>query len=479
MASPDREDVLDPATLVLETLTEPERVKERLPYVVGLFESDERFRRLCATWICCLIVNDLDDEDTVEYLVRRLSDRLDAEFASLELTSALDYISTRHPEQVERILQEIAEDTDDREVPLPEVGNFTRNYYYNTDPEREGVGRTTVAGEERTEDPRRAYTDSEREAQEPGEDERGVEHEDGETDDEGDEAGGLGGPMAEERTEVSSIASRSKFDTLHILASRHRDRYADVYEALVGRGGEERAVALRLLRRPDGNRLAFEKRVKSELRRWEAVDDHPNLVSVFDWGGEPRPWLVTMFTGETLLEADRVSPQRALAEAADLASAVAHLHQNGVIHGGIDPGNVSYPGEVMEGDDFVPVLGNVGLLNAFRFHFDPALCLDPRYAAPEYFDDSYGRIDHTTDIYQLGAVLYYRLTGRPPFSGGFDDIREGVLSREPAPPSQVAENVPPAVDDVVTKAIAKGKLRRYETVEHFERELASVGAEHG
>lgn len=479
MASPDPEGGLDPTTLVLEALTDPDRIKERLPFVVGLFESDERFDRLCAAWICCLFVDELDDEDTIEYLVRRLSDRLDEEFASLELTTALDYISTRHPEQVERTLQDIAEDAEDREMPLPEVGNFTRNYYYNTDPEREGVGRTTLAGERAPDDPRRTYTDSERGDEERlGTDPGGGEEGRG-TDEDGDDEDGLGGPMAEQRTEVSSIASRSKFDTLHILASRHRDRYADVYEALVGRGSEERAVALRLLHRPDSNRLAFEKRIGSELGRWEAVDDHPNLVTVFDWGGEPRPWLVTMFTGESLLEADRVSPDRALAEAADLASAVAHLHQNGVIHGGIDPGNVSYPGEVMEGDDLVPVLGNVGLLNAFRFHFDPAMCLDPRYAAPEYFDDSYGRIDHTTDIYQFGAVLYYRLTGRPPFSGGFDDVREGVLSREPTPPSRVAESVPTEVDAVVTKALAKGKLRRYETVEHFERELASVGEEHG
>jgi serine/threonine protein kinase len=479
MQSSDWEKGLDPTTLVLEALTDPVRIKERLPYVIGLLESDERFPRLCAAWICCLIVNELDDEETVEYLVRRLSDRLDAEFASLELTTALDYISTRHPEKVERVLQEIAEDTDDREVPLPDIGNFTRNHYYSTDPERKEVGRATLAGEGTTDDPRRTYTDSEREDDEGPETDTGDDEESPGTDDESDEVGELEGQMAEQRTEVSSIASRSKFNTLHILASRHRDRYADIYEALVGQGGEKLAVALRLLRRPDSNRLAFEKRVKSELRRWEAADSHPNLVSVFDWGGEPRPWLVTMFTGETLLEADRSSPQRALAEAADLASAVARLHQNGVIHGGIDPGNVSYSGDVMEGDKPIPVLDNVGLLNAFRFHFDPAMCLDPRYAAPEYFDDSYGRIDHATDIYQLGAVLYYRLTGRPPFSGEFDDVREAVLSREPAPPSQVAGNVPPEVDDVVTKAISKGKLRRYETVEHLERELVSVRVENG
>jgi serine/threonine protein kinase len=472
MASSDRDGGPDPATLVLETLTDPDRARERLPYVVGLFESDERFDRLCAAWICCLVIDDLDDVDTIEYLVRRLSDRLDGAFASLELTTALDYISTRRPDQVERILQDIAEDAESREMPLPQVGNFTRNHYYSTDPEREGVGRTSVAGAEKTDDPRRTYADFERESEGTNDERPG-------TDDESDEEDELGGPMAEQHTEVSSIASRSRFDTLHILASRHRDRYADIYEALVGQSGEDRAVALRLLDRPDGNRLAFEKRVESALRRWEAVDDHPNLVSVFDWGGEPRPWLVTMFTGETLLETDRVPPRRAVVEAADLASAVAHLHQNGVIHGGIDPRNVSYPGDVMEGDEPVPVLDNVGLLSAFRFHFDPALCLDPRYAAPEYFDDSYGQVDHATDIYQLGAVLYHRLTGRSPFSGGFDDVRESVLSQDPVLPSQVAEDVPPEIDDVVTKAMAKGKLTRYETVEHFVRELVSVGEANG
>mgnify|MGYP002762264117 CR=1 FL=1 len=183
MQSSDWEKGLDPTTLVLEALTDPVRIKERLPYVIGLLESDERFPRLCAAWICCLTVNELDDEETVEYLVRRLSDRLDAEFASLELTTALDYISTRHPEKVERVLQEIAEDTDDREVPLPEIGNFTRNHYYSTDPERKEVGRATLAGERTTDDPRRTYTDSEREDDEGPETDTGDDEESPGTDD--------------------------------------------------------------------------------------------------------------------------------------------------------------------------------------------------------------------------------------------------------------------------------------------------------
>ncbi len=494
MASSNPEDGPEPRELLGEVLDEPERGKERLPYIVGLFDSEERTTRLYAAWTCCVLANELD-EDAIEYMVRRLTDRLDDTHVSLELTTTLDYISTRHSKQVGRILEEIEDERQvANDIPFPAVGGFTRSHYYSSDTSRDGIGRTHVAGSNTSDSPRRAYPDREREKRERDESEH--DESDGERDrenaasgptdtDEGEDVGDKreGGTapadatMAQERTEISAIATRSRFDNLHILATRQRDRYADVYDALVARRGEEMAVALRLVHQPSlGERPTFADRVSGALRQWTRIDDHDHVVRVLDWGIDPRPWLATGFTRESLAEQDAKPGTLGLAEAVHLADAVSYAHQNGVVHGGIDPRNVVYPGDVLAsgGDHRLALLDNVALMSAFRFHFEPSLCLDPRYAAPEYYRRAYGRIDHATDIYQLGAVLYRLFTGTPPFSGDFEEVRESVLSTEPVPPSERTEGVPSALDDIISKAMAKQKLTRYETVEHLQQELVGL-----
>ena len=484
MDSSNPDELDEPFGLLVTVLEDPEQGRERLPRIVGLFESDDRRVRLSAAWACSAVANELEDEDTIEYLVRRLSDRLDEEYVSLELTTTLDYISTRYSEQVERVLEEMDEEERKRgEVPLPQVGDFTRSNYYSKDHSRDNVGRTRVAGERGESDPRSSYADSQREEREQREHEREREETDDNEDTESDGPNTDGnqeeafGAMGQERTEVTSIATQSRFDKLHILATRERGRYADIYDALVGSGGEEEAVALHLFHDPDGtsDRLQYLSRMKTQLGRWESVSDHPHVISVLDWGVDPKPWLSTLFAGESLAEYGRVQSSRVLDDAIELADAVSYLHNNDVVHAGIDPGNVAYPDDIIEGEgQQPPLLDNVGLMNAFRFHFDPALHLDPRYAAPEYFDSQYGAIDHATDIYQLGAVLYHMFTGKPPYAGEFQQVREDVLTEEPPAPSTIVDGVPSTIDEIVTKAMARQKLTRYETVEHLQQELVGM-----
>jgi hypothetical protein len=473
MASPDSDELDDPYGLVIGCLDDPGRGKSRLPRIVGLFDSDERPLRLCAAWACCLVANEADDE-TIEYLVRRLTDRLGEERVSSELTTTLDYISARYPEQVEELIETLEAEARKRgEMPLPRVGNFTRANYGTREHRREDVGRPRVAGAE--EDSDSPVADAEREVGQPGDDSyRGG---DTSTDDNGT-TGERSGSMARERTEVTAIAARSRFDKLHVMATRQRDRYADTYEALVGTGGEEAAVALRLLHQPSqpAERRSFRLGIEDTLADWARVSNHGHVVSVLDWGVEPRPWLATELAGRALPDISQLSNERALTDAIALSSAVSALHNDGVVHGGIDPGNVIYPKDVVGSNATrPPFLDNVGLLEVLRFCFQPALLLDPRCSAPEYFDDRYGRIGPATDIYHLGAVIYYMFTGNPPFGGQFAEVRDGVLGTAPPAPSTVEESVPDGLDSIVAKAMAKQKLRRYETVEHLEQDLASLG----
>ncbi len=484
-----------PRDVLVECLRDPDRGKQRLPRVVGMLEADDPAVRVSAAWTACLVAN--EHPDTVDYLVRRLSDRLSEDQVSLELTNALDYLAGRFPETVEDVLDELeAEEAERGNVPLPRTGNFTRSYYYGGTPSRDGVGRTRIAGADTDGSPRQTYAGTapeyhEREDLDEYRSERSNAASDAEEEEEAGEAGDSDvagkadadddfesspGALVRRTTDVSAIAARSRFDQLHILASRERNRYADVYQALVGRGGEEQAVALQVLHQPgdEAQRATFAEDVGAELRRWASVDDHDHVTSLLDWGVEPQPWLATKFADQTLADQDRFGLDRALAAAVDLADALSHVHRNDVVHAGIDPKNVAYPGDVLEeNDQDPPLLTNVGLMHVYRYHREPALCLDPRYAAPEYFDRQYGTVDPQTDIYHLGAVLYRLVTGRAPFRGTLGEVRDQVLGQDPRAPSD-AVSAPNRLDDVVAKSMAKQKLARYETVEHLQQELVAV-----
>jgi serine/threonine protein kinase len=195
-------------------------------------------------------------------------------------------------------------------------------------------------------------------------------------------------------------------------------------------------------------------------------------VTVVDWGTVPQPWVATESIEGRLADRGRLDVGWALQAARRLTGALAELHQQGIVHGGIDPYSVvlssTFDGET------VPMLDNVGLLGGEGRVFDPGEYLDPRYAGPEYFDDQYGRIDHATDVYQLGMVCYRLLAGRHPFDGSYDEVRAGVLGDRPPAPSRCVSALPSAVDNVIAKATAKQKLTRYETAHDLHRDVSRI-----
>lgn len=476
-----------PNELITAVFEDPAQGRRRLPELIGLLEADDNRTRLAAALSSCLVAAEYPD--TVPYLVRRLSDRLGESEVSLELTHALDYLADRYPDTVERVLDELeteaAEAADRRELPLPETGNFTRSYYYDATPERgSGGGRIRLPRSEGEDDPRLTYADGvpDQVGQfETGPDDRPSQSAgtNGESDESSTttDAGQSPGALVRRTTDVSDIAVRSRFDQLHIIAAPKRSRYSTDYDALVGTAGEEEAIALRILHLPsdEAGRQAFENAGGEHLGRWAAIDDHPHVVSLRDWAVEPRPWVATSFAGESLVDQDRLEPDRALHDALALADAMAYSHRKDTVHGGIDAGNVAYPRDVLgSNDQEPPLLNNFGMLHVYRPHANPVRFLDPRYAAPEYYDRRFGSIDAATDVYQLGAVIYRLYTGKPPMTGSFESVKSAVTGSETPVPGDAVEGIPPAIDEVVAKAMATEKLHRYETVELLRQELAGL-----
>jgi len=446
----------DPSALVAGVLTAAEPGRDSVPALLNLLDVGDSQVRLGAAAALCVVAD--ADAEVVPSLVRPLYDRA-ADCLAADL--ALAYLGAEFTETVAEELDDVDEDDEDRRLALSRSGP-TRRGQRNRD-----IGRTRVASGAGATGPGRVHTEDDDEPDGP----RAREDED----DDGTMGGTERGILSVNEAEwLSLVEYESQFDSLSVLAPRDRRRYGDTYRTLGITDDTERGVGLHLLDAPEESQRAFVDALNTRLSDWAAVSDIDNVLSLYDWNHKPRPWTATEYTDQSLAERGRLEPEAAVRQAEHLARAVATLHEQGVVHAGIDPGNVAYYGNVLEEDARQPpLLNNVGLMHVYRRFGRPSDHLDPRYAAPEYYDREFGRVDHATDIYQLGAVCYRLFTGHAPFAGGFDAVRESVLGDDTPTPSDVAD-VPPPVDDIVGKAMATGKLTRYETAAHLAQELRAL-----
>ncbi len=270
----------------------------------------------------------------------------------------------------------------------------------------------------------------------------------------------------------TAIRMRSRVDDLRPTAPPADRRFGKVLRSRAERNGEAVGVGVRLLPDPD-DATGLAPKLSESLSRWRRLAAVPGVVTVEDWGDRPRPWAITEFVDETLADRGRPDPATALGEVADLAAALAALHDHGVVHGGIDATSVAYQTDELTGTA-QPLLDDVGLVPAYREYVRLGSILDPRYAAPEYYDPDYGTVDAATDVYQFGAVAFRLCTGRAPFRGSGKEIREQVCSGRMPAPSEVHSGLPKKLDQIVARATATQKLARFDSATRLHNELASL-----
>jgi serine/threonine protein kinase len=234
-----------------------------------------------------------------------------------------------------------------------------------------------------------------------------------------------------------------------------------------GLGG--RPVALKLLPPALAGDPDFRARFLREMRVAASID-HPNIVPIYR-AGEDRGLLylamryVHASDLRRVLEAEgRLEPGRALAILGQVARALDAAHARGLVHRDVKPGNILLAPPVLDGDPEHVYLVDFGLARADSddrsIGGGGSFLGTPRYAAPEQAAGL--PVDGRTDGYALGCVLYECLTGRPPFPGGSG---EAVLLAhlEAAPPRATAlrPDLPPAIDHVITRAMAKAPADRF------------------
>jgi len=478
-----------------ELVESPDESRSKVPTVVGLLDHEDDYLRLSAACGICLV--GVAKPDLVDYLVRRLIDRLHDDDARAESVLAFEYLATQFPERVDGTLQEIREESDREPLAYTRNG-LRRSNIYNPTPGDEDVGRTRMAGEGREPGPQQVYTDDvDIEAERRLRDDDGESVADGDQEDD-DGEGVVAGDQEDEEGEqpdqkeadtesvqpaidddsvptgvIDRMLSGPTFDDVTIRAIGVPSRYADRYRLLGIVRGMEAAVDLRVFHRPEQRREEFARRLDDALTDWNAID-HDHVVGVYAFDHQPYPWLATGMAESDLTERGVLRPREALLNATQIASGLSALHDRGIVHGGLEPRAIAYTITDDESRYQRPLVDDIGLLDAYRFAHRPEAYLDPRYAAPEYFDPTFGTIDHATDIYQFGTICYRLFTGRPPFDVDPTEARQYVLRSMPQMPSQVVETVPALVDRIVEKAMAKRKLTRYESVAQMEQDLLRV-----
>jgi len=213
---------------------------------------------------------------------------------------------------------------------------------------------------------------------------------------------------------------------------------------------------------------------------------HPNIVDISDYGiiqGIGKDHLVYFIMeylgGVTLSLAIRdespLPPERALGIALQVADALAASHRCGIVHRDLKPDNIMLTKRGRE-HDFVKLLDFgiaklTGGAAGSRQTRTGIVMGTPAYMSPEQCDGR-GNIDHRTDIYALGVVLYEMMVGRVPFVGeGYGEILVQHLTQTPTPPSQF-RLLNPHVEAVILKALQKRVELRFPTMDEMTRALS-------
>ena len=239
-----------------------------------------------------------------------------------------------------------------------------------------------------------------------------------------------------------------------------------------------RNVAVKTLRADLASDPTFQARFRREAQSAASLN-HPAIVAVYDTGedllnGTPLPYIVMEYVeGTTLREllqsGRRLLPERALEIVAGVLQALEYSHRNGIIHRDIKPGNVmlTRSGHVKVMDfGIARAVADMGAtMTATAAVIGTAQYLSPEQAKGEH-------VDARSDIYSTGCLLYELLVGRPPFVGdspvsvAYQHVRE-----DPLPPSQFDPEVPPEIDAIVLKALAKNPENRYQSADEMRADI--------
>jgi WD40 repeat protein/predicted Ser/Thr protein kinase len=263
---------------------------------------------------------------------------------------------------------------------------------------------------------------------------------------------------------------------------RHFGDYELIEE--IGRGGMgvifkahqhglERLCAIKMLKSGRGADPEERERLREEAKAAARLD-HPNIVGIYDVGQVDGQLFFSMelVEGENIaafVRSRTLSAEKIATYAKKVAEAVHYAHSRGVLHCDLKPANV-----LIDNRD-EPQITDFGL--ARREGRGAGADSDfgagsPNFMAPEQASTKFGPIGPQTDVFGIGATLYYLLTDRPPFRGEkFADTLNAVIRTDPVRPRTLRPGVPLDLETICIRCLEKRPAKRYRTAQEVADEL--------
>jgi Tol biopolymer transport system component len=242
----------------------------------------------------------------------------------------------------------------------------------------------------------------------------------------------------------------------------------------------------------DADRL---RRFEQEVRAAGSLN-HPNLITIYDFNGEGGTPYVAMelLEGETLRQKVtlngapvRVPIRKAIEYSVQIANGLAAAHEKGIIHRDLKPENVfiTRDGRAKILDFGLAKLrsgkddGDNTKARTAELGTSPGTVVGTAgYMSPEQVRGDL--VDHRSDIFSFGAILYEMLSGRRAFKGDSSvETMNAVLKEEPPELSQAEPNIPPAIDSVVRHCLEKNREERFQSAKDLAFDLERISSTSG
>ncbi|MEO3839643.1 protein kinase [Streptomyces sp. B22F1] len=251
----------------------------------------------------------------------------------------------------------------------------------------------------------------------------------------------------------------------------------------------DRQVAVKTLHTELGREDSFRERFRREAQAVARLS-HQNVVSVFDTGedrfagdgGGPVPYIVMEYVegrplrsvlDEDVAQFGAMPTEKALRIVSDVLAALDASHEMGLVHRDIKPGNV-----MMTRREQVKVM-DFGIARAVQSGVTSMTQTGMVVGTPQYLspEQALGRgVDARSDLYSVGVMLFELLTGRLPFDADSPLAIAYAHVQEPPPaPSSINMTVPPVVDALVARALAKNPDERFRSAEEMREEVRRAG----
>ena len=269
-----------------------------------------------------------------------------------------------------------------------------------------------------------------------------------------------------------------RFGRYQILTELGRGALGVVYQARDPKINRVVAVkTISMAGQPPEEEIEYRERF---FREAEAAGrlSHPGIVTIFDVGEEPEthaPYIVMEFVkgqslDKLLVQDDHTLPlETALQLAHELAEALGCAHGQGVVHRDLKPANILI---TEDGHAKIADFG-VAKLNLANFTLAGRVLGTPAFMSPEQLNGD--AVDGRSDLFSLGVILYTMLTGYRPFQGNSTlTVCYKVVNREPVPATVLNTDLPPGLDYITRRAMAKDPGQRYQSGMEMARDIQAL-----